>query len=688
MSNHADFLVEILTEELPPKTLQRLAEAFLTGITTRLIKAELAFKEAHSFVTPRRLAVSIHQLDVQQKDAVIDRKGPLLAVAFDSEGHPTPACVGFARSCGVLPEALITFTTEQGEFVGYQQKITGKKVKTLLPSIVSEALQALPIPKRMRWGKGAVEFIRPVHAVMMLQDSEVIEADILGCRADRKTKGHRFLSEGWISLSRPSDYVKALEKKYVIADFSVRKEKIRAALLASVKDARVVIDEALLDEVTGLVEWPVVFRGQFDSAFLKVPQEALISAMQDHQRYFPVVDSKGQLLPQFIAVSNIKSKNPSHVIAGNERVLRARLSDAAFFFETDKKESLIRRVETLKTMVFQAKLGTLFNKAERLSHLAGFIAKKMHLDETVAKKAALLAKADLTTTLVGEFPELQGIAGFYYALNDGESHEIALSLREHYLPRFSGDTLPETQLGCILALADRLDTLVGIFGIHQPPTGDKDPFGLRRAALGALRILIEKKINLDVRELIQEAEKNYAGTLDNKNTVNDVVTFMWERLKPWYQEQGISMDVFSSVAVLDIAKPYDMDCRIRAVQAFKQFPEAASLSIANKRVSNILAKYDSVIAATQISAELFEHDSERVLASALAEQQHSVNELSKGAQYVEVLTQLSTLRTPVDGFFDTVLVMAEDKPRRENRLLLLKQLRELFLHVADIALLQ
>lgn len=690
MRETADFLVEIQTEELPPKALLKLAKAFLYEIEDRLQKSELKFTESQFFATPRRLAVLIKNLTTQQKSTVVEKKGPALAAAFDKDGKPSPACMGFTKSCGITPDQLITIKNNGGEWVGYQQPVAGKSVEVLLPIIIQQALQALPIPKRMRWGNHAIEFARPVHSCILLLDNKIIEAEILGCKTGRKTRGHRFMSGDEFEIKNPSDYADLLKKHFVIADFSERKKIIReqAEKSAAEISATALISDELLDEVTGLVEWPVAIMGQFDDKFLTVPQEALISAMQDHQRYFPVVDNNKKLLAKFIAISNINSKNPTQLIAGNERVLRARLSDAAFFFEVDKKNTLDSRIDSLKNVIFQAKLGTLYDKAQRLSNLTGFIAKQLGLDENLAKRAGYLAKTDLTSQLVGEFPELQGIAGYYYALHDGEEKSVAIALNEQYMPRFSGDALPTTPLGYALAIADRLDILVGVFGINQAPTGDKDPLGLRRAALGVLRILIEKKLNIDLRELLEFAVKNYSVTLENKNCTEDALNFMLERLKPFYQDQGISADVLASVTALHITKPYDLHCRIQAVSAFKQLAEAESLSIANKRVSNILAKYDSALPSHDINETLFETEAERVLAAKLKEQQSAVIALSQTADYQKLLSQLAYLREPVDNFFDQVLVMTDDKERRENRLLLLKKLRELFLHVADIALLQ
>ncbi|EKD53698.1 MAG: hypothetical protein ACD_60C00160G0020 [uncultured bacterium] len=691
LKNKDDFLVEIHTEELPPKTLRRLAGCFLLEITNQLNKLGLVYEEASFFATPRRLAVWIKKLADKQESTTALRKGPKLSMAFDKDHQPTKACIGFARSLGVTPNELIILKDPQGECVGYSQNVAGKSVQELLPNVVEQALNALPMAKRMRWGNGTVQFVRPVHSVMMLYGDKIIDAAILGCQSGRLTEGHRFHSKGWITITKPLQYEKTLARKYIVADFSKRKEMIRKSAAKAIDflpHATVVLDEHVLDEVTGLVEWPVALRGTFDKTFLAAPQEVLISAMQDHQRYFPVIDQKGKLLPYFVMISNIKSRDEAIVIKGNENVLRARLADAAFFFETDKKQSLMDRVDALKHIVFQEKLGTLYDKTERIIRLSSRIAPFLKINSKDAERAGSLSKADLTTRMVGEFPELQGIMGYYYALHDQEQKQIADALNEYYKPRFSGDALPTSSLGCLLAIADRLDTLVGIFGIREAPTGDKDPFALRRAALGVLRILIEKKLNLDLAELIQWAEEGYEKPLENKKAAEDVLHFMLDRLKPWYQDQKISADVFASVIALSIVNPYDIHRRIQAVQHFKELPEAASLSIANKRVSNILAKANGEITEQQIDQNLFEHEAEKILAETLAEKRAKVMLFAKEGNYTEILTQLASLRKPVDDFFEHVMVMTDDQSRQKNRLLMLKQLRELFLNVADIALLQ
>lgn len=716
MKTRDDFLIEIHTEELPPKALLSLAQAFKLQIQERLQKSELAFEDIKYFATPRRLAVLIKNLAAKQEDQVVERRGPAFRAAFDAKGKPTPACIGFASSCGVTPEELITLKNAQGEWVGYQQKVPGKSIAELLPLMIEQAALMLPIPKRMRWGDHEAEFTRPIRSVIMLYGDQIIEGTILGFPAGRVTHGHRFLANEAIIIPHASAYESLLETEgYVIADFEKRRDKIteyaKQALQDKIKMEGNVLftaqggDLQLLDEVTGLVEWPVALCGQIDPQFLTIPKEVLISAMQDHQRYFPVVEAKhpDQLLPYFIIISNIKPQDIHRVIHGNERVLRARLADAAFFYETDKKQSLEHRIDNLKGILFQAKLGTLYDKAERLSKLAAMVAITMKVDpmkalrermlmETGAvhaSRAGWLAKTDLTTHMVVEFPELQGVMGYYYAHHDEEPENVAIALKEQYMPRFAGDALPIHPVGQALALADRIDTLTGAFGIHQLPTGDKDPYGLRRAALGIIRILIENQIDLDLKEVIAFALSCYTAKIENTDTMTQVLDFIQERLRSWYHEQkNVSADVFASVAALHITNPLDMDKRIQAVRTFKKLSEAGTLSIANKRVSNILTKYADVIQATSINPAFFESSAEEELARYLEEKSEDVDRLYHLQQYEEVLLELAELRKPIDNFFDHVMVMTEDKSRRENRILLLQQLRKLFTKVADIALLQ
>lgn len=694
MKQHDDFLVEIHTEELPPKNLLKLADAFAQHIKERLQKADLKFVDIKAFAAPRRLAVMVKELAATQPEQVVERKGPALSAAFDANGNPTQACVGFARSGGVEVKDLATIKNAQGEWVGFTQHVPGKTVKELLPPIIEQSLTALPIAKRMRWGDSDAQFVRPVHSIIMLFGDDIIEATLFGCKSGRVTRGHRFHAPDWITIPVASAYPSLLATEgHVIVDIAERRQRIRDDAIACMQkkldtEAEVVLSDDLVNEVTGIVDWPTALCGTFDAEFLQVPKEVLISAMQDHQRYFPVVDKKGKLLPYFIAISNIQSHDPARVIHGNERVLRARLSDAAFFYHADQKERLDARIDILKGIVFQAKLGTLYDKAERISKLAAFIAKKIGANAEFAARAGMLAKTDLTTNMVGEFPELQGVMGCYYARHDGEPDDIAIAMQEQYKPRFAGDTLPQNSIGQALALADRLDTLIGAFGINQIPTGDKDPYGLRRAAVGVLRILIENKINLDLHEALMFAVSTYTFSLENKEAVQQVLTFLQERLRAWYQEQGVSADVFAAVAALGIANPLDASARIKAVQAFKKLSEAENLSVANKRVSNILAKYADAIDAKTIDPAFFENAAEKELAQQLEKKRAQIERLSQSGQYDEVLLQLTELRKPIDDFFDQVMVMTEDKSRRENRLLLLSKLRSLFLQVADIALLQ
>ncbi len=691
-----DFLVEILTEELPPKSLIKFGVAFGLQMKERLQKADLSFTDIHYYATPRRLAVLVKELVATQPDQTVERKGPALNVAFDADGKPSPACIGFARSCGVNPDALQVIKSDQGEWVGLTQSVKGKTVAELMPSIVEQALLALPIAKRMRWGASEVQFVRPVQAVILLYGDQVIEAVILGCQTNRVTRGHRFYtSSEWMTIPHASTYASLLKTEgHVIADVEERREMVKQQAAACVKNKindkghPYISSAALLDEVTGLIEWPQGICGEFDPAFLQLPQEVLISSMQDHQRYFPVVDQQKKLLPYFVTISNIESKDVSRVAHGNERVLRARLSDAAFFYATDKKEKLVDRVPRLKNIVFQAKLGSLYDKTERVSQLASYIATKMGVDNALATRAAMLAKTDLTTHMVGEFPELQGVMGCYYAKNDGEPKEVALALNEQYMPRFAGDALPTHPIGKVLALADRIDTLTGAFGMNQLPTGDKDPYGLRRAAIGVIRILIEQAIDLDLKATFEKAVTGFKVQLENKDVISSLLTFIQERMRAWYQDQGITPDVFAAVAALSVTNPLDVHKRIQAVQAFKKLSAAETLSIANKRVSNILSKYAEKIDAKTINPALFENDAERVLAERLEKESQTVTRFYQAGNYEKALLQLAELRQPIDDFFDHVMVMTEDKSLRENRLLLLGKLRTLFSQVADIALLQ
>lgn len=681
-----DFLVEIGTEELPAKTLPTLANSFCEGIRKGLSEAELGHSAITCYATPRRLAVIVTALITQQPTRHVERLGPARKAAVNEHGEPTPAALGFARSCGVELSSMAFKMTEQGERLYFEQDQPGAPTRTLLAPIVNEALRKLPIPKPMRWGAKDTQFIRPIHWVVMLFGTEVIQEPIMELIPSQQSFGHRFHHPAAIVIKQPTTYVTQLLEANVMADFNQRKEAIRQQIQQCAQNIGTpVIDETLLDEVTGLVEWPVALVGKFDQKFLAVPAEALISAMQVHQKSFALRDNQDQLLAQFITISNIDSSNKNTVVVGNERVIRARLSDAEFFFQEDSKHPLDDFVEKLKSVVFQAKLGSLFEKTNRNQELAQTIAKHINADVNQTKRAAFLAKADLMTQMVGEFPELQGIMGYHYASLTNEPAQVALAIQEHYLPRFSGDTLPTTLEGCAISLADKLDTLVGIFGVNQAPTGDKDPFGLRRAALGVLRIIIEKKLSLDLRELVQNAVTHYQIKLLNDTVVEDTLHFILERLRTWYSAQGITPDIFAAVHARLPTNPLDFDERIKAVQHFKTLPEAKSLAAANKRVSNILKKQANT--QNDLNPALFENDAESDLASLMASKQSEVTALYQAGDYQGALTTLATLQAPVDQFFDQVLVMAEDPNVRNNRLLLLSQLQDLFLHIADISML-
>jgi len=700
MSEKRDLLVEIGTEELPPKALKQLSDAFGAGVVEGLRKAELHFGDVKLYAAPRRLAILIHDLATQQPDKQVERRGPAVKAAFDEEGNPSKALQGFARSCGAEVSDLQRIETDKGEWLVYRSEQKGQPANALIPAIVQESLDKLPIPKRMRWGDLTTEFVRPVHWVVMLFGDQVIDSQVLGIRAGRETRGHRFHHPHALYIAEPTNYAPLLESEgQVIADFATRREAVRAQVLeaAAKLNGSAVIDEELLDEVTSMVEWPQAIVGNFETRFLEVPAEALITTMKSNQKYFHVVNGEGKLLPHFITLSNIVSRHPQSVIAGNERVIRPRLADADFFWNQDRKHSLTAHLESLKSVVFQNKLGTLFDKSQRLEKLAEVLAEAIGVNANDAARAALLSKCDLMTEMVGEFPELQGIMGRYYATHDGENAEVASALDEQYMPRFAGDQLPGNGIGQVVALADKLDTLVGIFGIGQAPTGDKDPFALRRATLGVLRILIENQLDLDLMEALGSASARYheqAHTRDifpttgtSKDVVVAVFDFMMERLRGYYLDQGVTPDEFEAVYAVRPTRPHDFDQRIRAVRAFRKLPQAESLAAANKRIHNILKKVEGKLPETLDHARL-EEPAEQALASAVAELRDEVNALFEQRQYEAALSKLASLREPVDAFFDNVMVMAENQALRNNRLALLSGLQQLFLQVADLSRLQ
>lgn len=681
MAQH-DFLVELGTEELPPKALKTLSDAFTSGITSGLKEAGVNFGDVKSYASPRRLAVVISALDDKQADREIEKRGP-------SAKAPEKAVEGFARSCGVTVEQLEKIDTDKGEYYNFKNTEEGKATSSLLPALVENSLNKLPIPKRMRWGASRVEFVRPVHWLVMLFGDDVVECEILGLTSGRKTRGHRFHYNQDIELITPTEYAERLENPgMVIADYDARRALVKAQVEEEGRklNANAQIDEDLLDEVTALNEWPVALTGRFEERFLDVPAEALVSSMKEHQKYFHHLDSEGNLLPNFTTICNIVSKDPQQVIEGNEKVIRPRLSDAAFFFETDKKTTLESRVEKLKTVVFQKDLGTVYDKATRISALAGKIASALNQDQRKAERAGLLAKTDLLTDMVYEFTDLQGLMGFHYALHDGEDNDVALAQNEQYMPRFAGDELPQTDPGIAVAIADRLDTLTGLFGINQPPTGSKDPFALRRAALGVLRIIVERQLDLDLRDLLTIAADNHNNLSAREGLEDKVLDFMLERFRAWYEDAGINAEVFLSVLALKPSRPLDFDRRVKAVSHFRSLAEADALSAANKRVSNILSK-QGMTGTADVSPELLSEKAEIKLASAIEDQKAKLEPLFAAGDYRKALESLSSLRAPVDAFFEDVMVMADDEEVKNNRLALLSQLRALFLGVADISVL-
>jgi len=682
-----DLLVELGTEELPPKSLKSLGLAFRDGIVNGLAERELEHGEVHWFAAPRRLAVLINNVSTQAADKTVELLGPPADRAKDAAGEWTPAAQGFARKQGVAPEALELIDTPKGARLGLLKESAGIRTQDCLNEVIQASINGLPIPKRMRWGDSREEFVRPVHWIVAMFGDDHDHGEILGIATGNTTRGHRFHGSDSVVLTSPSAYESTLAEQKVVADFSTRQQMIKDQVEteASALKADAVIDPDLLDEVTGLVEWPVALTGSFEERFLTVPAEALISSMREHQKYFHVVDGEGRLLPNFITISNIESKDPSQVIDGNERVIRPRLSDAAFFFETDKKTPLIERAESLKNIVFQQQLGSLHDKSDRIAALAAGLAPSICADPELARRAGQLCKVDLVTDMVLEFADMQGIAGSHYALNDGEPQAVAEAIEQQYWPKFAGDRLPTEPVATSIALADRLDTLVGIFGIGQPPTGSRDPFGLRRASLGVLRIMVEHQLDLDLADCLAMAVGNYPdGTLE-EGTADKVLTYMIERFRAWYEDENIPAEVFKSVSALALARPLDIQRRVHAVATFTELPQAAALAAANKRVSNILAKLEPGHAFGEVNANLLQEPQEKALADALDAVSEEVNTCLVSDDYTGALTAMAVLQEPVDAFFDGVMVNAEDPAMRENRLNLLKKLRNLFLQVADIS---
>lgn len=684
-----DFLFELGTEELPPKSLFTLAQALADGVAKGLAAAAIAHGELEWFATPRRLAVRVHAMADRQPDQEIKRQGPAVANAFDAGGQPTKAAAGFAASCAVSVEELQQVDGPKGRVLMFVGTKKGEPTAALLPGIVKAALAALPIAKRMRWGAGEHEFVRPVHWAVMLFGTVVVDCELLGVRTGKHSRGHRFHSPGPLPIASPARYVEALEKAHVVANVAERREKIRsgAMKLAHASGGHAVIGDALLDEVTALVEWPVPLVGRFDERYLELPQEVPIATMQDHQRYFPVRDAQGKLRNEFITVANLQSRDPDKVRDGNERVVRPRLADAAFFWDSDRRERLEARRPMLKNVTFQAKLSSLHDKADRVGRLAVRIAESLGEDTALARRAAELSKCDLLTLMVGEFPELQGLMGKYYAQHDGEHADVCAALEEQYWPRFAGDRIPETRTGIALAIADKLDTLAGIFAIGQKPTGTRDPFGLRRAALGVLRTILERQLDLDLRQLIESAVA--AQPVEKKpEVVDEVWTFIAERLRSSYLEgeadRAITTEMFDAVLASRTQSVLDVDIRLRALERFLKMPEAESLAAANKRIVNILRKAPADLTGAVDTSRL-QDGAERQLFEHVLSMERAVNPLFARREYGQALTQLASLRDDVDRFFDSVMVMAEDADVRANRLGLLLRLRGLFLQFADLS---
>ncbi|SHG05623.1 glycine--tRNA ligase subunit beta [Vibrio gazogenes] len=684
-----ELLIELGTEELPPTQLRTLAEAFYHNFQTELKAADLPFEAMQWYATPRRLALKVAGLAEQQPDKVVEKRGPAVAVAFDADGHPTKAAEGWARGNGITVAQAERLTTDKGEWLLFKQAVKGQSAKTLIVELAAKALSNLPIAKPMRWGDQDTQFIRPVKTLTILLDEALIEGEILGVQSGRVIRGHRFMGEPELTLESASQYPDILQQRgKVIADYEARKATIIAGAQKAAADVGGIADleEDLVEEVASLVEWPVVLTASFEEEFLKVPSEALVYTMKGDQKYFPVYDANKNLLPKFIFVSNIESKEPRHVIEGNEKVVRPRLADAEFFFNNDRKRPLIDRLPELETAIFQKQLGSIKDKTDRIAVLASYIAKSIGADVAKATRAALLAKCDLMTSMVFEFTETQGIMGMHYARHDGEAEEVALALNEQYMPRFAGDRLPSNAISSAVAIADKLDTIVGIFGIGQAPKGS-DPYALRRASLGILRIIVENGYQLDLADLVAEAAAQFGDKLTNANVEHDVIEFMLGRFRAWYQDEGFSVDVIQAVLARHPTKPTDFDQRVKAVSHFRTLDAADSLAAANKRVGNILAKFDGQL-AEEVDLALLQEGAEVALAENVAVLSEALEPAFANGDYQSALSQLAALKEPVDAFFEDVMVMADDEALKINRLTLLNDLRNLFLEIADISVLQ
>ncbi|ENO8417211.1 glycine--tRNA ligase subunit beta [Vibrio mimicus] len=684
-----EFLIELGTEELPPKQLRTLAEAFAANFAAELAAADIAHEGVTWFATPRRLALKVANLAESQPDRVVEKRGPAVNVAFDADGKPTKAAEGWARGNGITVEQAERLVTDKGEWLLFKEQVQGQQTASVVVDMAAKALANLPIAKPMRWGDKETQFIRPVKTLTILFGSELIQGEILGVASARTIRGHRFMGEAEFTIESAEQYPAILEERgKVIADYATRKAMIIKGSQQAAKQLGGIADleDALVEEVTSLVEWPVVMTAKFEEKFLKVPAEALVYTMKGDQKYFPVYDANKKLLPNFIFVSNIESKEPRHIVEGNEKVVRPRLADAEFFFNTDRKRPLVDRLSLLENAIFQQQLGTIKDKTDRITELAGYIAEQIGADVEKSKRAGLLAKCDLMTSMVFEFTDTQGVMGMHYARHDGEAEEVAVALNEQYMPRFAGDELPSRGVSAAVAMADKLDTIVGIFGIGQAPKGS-DPFALRRASLGVLRILVEYGYQLDLVDLIAKAKSLFGDRLTNANVEQEVIEFMLGRFPTWYQDAGFSIDIIQAVLARNPTKPADFDQRVKAVSHFRALEEAEALAAANKRVGNILAKYDGEL-GEEIDLALLQEDAEKALAEAVEIMAEALEPAFATGNYQEALSKLAGLRAPVDAFFDNVMVMADDEALKKNRLTLLNKLRNLFLQIADISLLQ
>jgi len=673
--NTQDFLLELGTEELPPKLLQKISNALTTNLTDQLSELKLSFGKVESFATPRRLAVLVHDLQLQQDDQTVERKGPALSA-------PDQAVEGFAKSCGVSKQDLSHKAFGKADYYFFTKEQKGLKTTDLLEDVVDTAIKKIPIAKPMRWGNLDFTFVRPTHWLVMMLGSEVVPATVMGLSAGNTTKGLRFTGEQEFGIDNAADYQQTLfDRAQIEVDFDARKQIIRKQVMqvASKSKANAVIDESLLDEVCALVEYPCAFSGGFDQKFLSVPEEALISAMKSHQKYFHMVDDNEKLLPSFISVANIESSDLSVIIDGNERVIRPRLSDSEFFWEKDKTESLESRLSKLNDVLFMKLLGSMGDKVKRIESLSSYIAGVIGANVDYSARAGLLSKSDLVSDMVGEFADLQGVMGGYYALNDGEDESVSIAIREHYHPRFSGDSLPSSKEGLVVAIADKLDTITGIYGIGQGPTGSKDPYALRRMALGLLRIMVEGQLNLDLKALIAQSLSLHSSKVD-ASSADDIYQFMMDRLRAYYKEQKVSAKAFEAVLAVRPESPYDFHRRVEALNLFTQQSESESLIESNKRIANILKEHDNL--GTDVDTSVFVEDAEKALYEAVS---NVAKDLSSSADYEQTMNKLLGLKDSIDSFFDQVMVNTDDEILKRSRLTLLNWVRSLSLSVADIS---